>query len=236
MRRTKTQTPIDHDQDELARLFEEITQRLQAGESVDIEEYASGHPELSESLRRVFPTIVALAEIGREEACPLSLALSLNSAFRTPHSAFSGTLGDFRLIREIGRGGMGIVYEAEQISLSRRVALKILPFASVLDPRQLQRFKNEALAAAHLDHPNIVSVHGVGCERGVHYYAMRLVEGASLAEVIAALKGEIRGQTSEVRDESVVSRQSSVAKCGPATEHGQRTSEISSPSEICTEI
>ncbi len=93
-------------------------------------------------------------------------------------------LGDFRLIREVGRGGMGIVYEAEQMSLGRRVALKVLPFAATMDPRQLQRFQNEARAAASLEHPHIVPVYGVGCQRGVHYYAMKFIEGQSLAEVI----------------------------------------------------
>jgi serine/threonine-protein kinase len=77
---------------------------------------------------------------------------------------------------------MGVVYEAEQISLSRRVALKILPFAAVLDERQLARFKNEALAAALLEHPHIVPVYAVGCERGIHFYAMRFIEGQTLAE------------------------------------------------------
>ena len=76
---------------------------------------------------------------------------------------------------------MGVVYEAEQISLGRRIALKVLPFAAILDPRQLQRFQNEARAAASLKHPNIVSVYSVGCERGVHYYAMDFVEGRNLA-------------------------------------------------------
>jgi serine/threonine protein kinase len=99
-----------------------------------------------------------------------------------------GQLGDFRLLREIGRGGMGVVYEAEQISLERRVALKMLPFAAAIDPRQLQRFKNEALAAAQLRHENIVPVHAVGCERGVHYYAMQFIEGQSLAGLIAELR------------------------------------------------
>ena len=97
-------------------------------------------------------------------------------------------LGDFRIIREIGRGGMGVVYEAEQLSLGRRVALKVLPFAAALDSRQLQRFKNEAQAAAHLHHTNIVPVFGVGCERGVHFYAMQYIEGQTLAQVIADLK------------------------------------------------
>ena len=86
-------------------------------------------------------------------------------------------LGDFRLIREVGRGGMGVVYEAEQLSLGRRVALKVLPFAAALDPRQLQRFQVEAQAAAQLHHTNIVPVYAVGCERGVHYYAMQFIDG-----------------------------------------------------------
>src|SRR5262249_56961677 len=96
-----------------------------------------------------------------------------------------GVLGDFHILRELGRGGMGVVYEAEQISLGRRVALKVLPFAAMLDKQQLHRFKNEARAAATLDHPNIVAIYSVGCERGVHYYAMQLIEGQSLAEAIA---------------------------------------------------
>lgn len=97
-------------------------------------------------------------------------------------------LGDFRLVREIGRGGMGIVHEAEQLSLGRRIALKVLPFALTLDPRQLQRFKNEARAAAQLHHSNIVPIYSVGCERGVHFYAMQYIEGQSLAAVIEELR------------------------------------------------
>jgi serine/threonine protein kinase len=98
-------------------------------------------------------------------------------------------LGDFRLSREVGRGGMGVVYEAEQVSLGRRVALKVLPFAAGLDSRQLQRFKNEAQAAALLQHPNIVPVHAVGFEHGVHYYAMQFIEGRSLAAWVEELRG-----------------------------------------------
>ncbi len=94
------------------------------------------------------------------------------------------TLGDFEIVKEIGRGGMGIVYEALQLSLDRTVALKVLPFASVLDERRLARFKNEARAAATMKHPHIVPVYSVGCERGVHHYAMQLIEGDSLARII----------------------------------------------------
>jgi len=105
-------------------------------------------------------------------------------------------LGDFKLVRELGRGGMGVVYEAVQISLTRRVALKVLPLAAALDSRHLQRFRNEAQAAAQLHHSNIVPVYFVGCERSVHFYAMQLIQGQTLAEVT----NEIReGQNSAGR-------------------------------------
>src|SRR5262249_43188894 len=89
------------------------------------------------------------------------------------------------------------VYEAEQISLRRRVALKVLPFAATMDPRQLQRFQNESRAAASLEHPHIVPVYGVGCERAVHFYAMKYIDGQSLAQVIAELRGRESGEAGE---------------------------------------
>jgi serine/threonine protein kinase/tetratricopeptide (TPR) repeat protein len=98
-------------------------------------------------------------------------------------------LGDFRIVREVGRGGMGVVYEAEQLSLGRRVALKVLPFAAALDGKQLQRFKTEAQAAAQLHHTNIVPVFAVGADRGVHYYAMQFIDGQTLAGVIREMRG-----------------------------------------------
>ena len=97
-------------------------------------------------------------------------------------------LGDYRVLREVGRGGMGVVYEAEQISLGRRVALKVLPFAAAIDPKQRQRFQIEAQAAAQLHHPHIVPIFGVGCEGGIHYYAMQFVEGRSLAAIVHDLR------------------------------------------------
>lgn len=99
-----------------------------------------------------------------------------------------GVLGDFRLIREIGRGGMGVVYEAEQISLKRRVALKVLPFAAVLDQRQLKRFETEAMAAAGLHHGHIVPVHHFGSDRAVHFYAMQYIEGQDASKLIQQLR------------------------------------------------
>lgn len=98
------------------------------------------------------------------------------------------TLGDLHVVRELGRGGMGIVYEAEQASLGRRVAVKVLPYAAVADVKSLQRFRNEVRAAAALDHPHIVKVHAVGEDRGQHFYTMQLVRGPTLADVIAELR------------------------------------------------
>jgi serine/threonine protein kinase/tetratricopeptide (TPR) repeat protein len=100
----------------------------------------------------------------------------------------SRMLGDFRLLREVGRGGMGVVYEAEQLSLRRKVALKILPSAALLDSRRLQRFQHEAQAAAQLHHPHIVPIFAVGQDQGIHYYAMQFVSGQSVATYINSLR------------------------------------------------
>src|SRR5205823_4525041 len=96
-------------------------------------------------------------------------------------------LGDFRILREVGRGGMGVVYEAEQLSLGRHVALKVLP-PRVLDERQRRRFEREAKAAARLHHTNIVPVYGVGEHEGTPYYAMQFIQGLGLDAVIEELR------------------------------------------------
>ena len=181
------ESKIDGDQ-HVVDLVDDLARKTRNGESVDLEAFVAEHAEYADVLRGLFPALELLAHIGVVEG-----DASVSAAGRTPHEAdasvpVEGVLGDFRILREIGRGGMGIVYEAEQISLGRRVALKVLPFASMLDGRQLQRFKNEALAAAALDHPHIVNVIAVGCERAVHFYAMRLVDGQTLAQVIDQLR------------------------------------------------
>jgi serine/threonine protein kinase/Flp pilus assembly protein TadD len=169
--------------DGAARALEEYLAAVEAGTAPPREEFLACHPELAEDLDAC---LAALRFIGRAAGGPLSAAGGgevLPLAEQAP-----GQLGDFRLIREVGRGGMGVVYEAEQISLGRRVALKVLPFAATMDPRALQRFQNEARAAASLDHPHIVHVHAVGCERAVHFYAMQFIDGQTLAATIADLR------------------------------------------------
>ena len=97
-------------------------------------------------------------------------------------------LGDFRVLREAGRGGMGVVYEAEQESLGRRVALKVLAAHAIPDPAQVNRFEREARAAAQLHHTNIVPVFGVGEQDGLHYYVMQFIPGLGLDAVIEEVK------------------------------------------------
>lgn len=93
-------------------------------------------------------------------------------------------LGDFQIVREIGRGGMGIVYEARQLSVGRRVALKILPTSDWFDPKRVARFHSEARVAARLHHTNIVPVFSQGDQQGVHYFAMQYIDGTSLDRLI----------------------------------------------------
>ena len=168
---------------QVADVIDEITDRINRGEDLDVEAYVDRYPSIAAIVRRVYETLRLL----REPAAG-NLAHEPSSGLSTEAI---GTLGDFRIIREIGRGGMGVVYEAEQISLPRRMAIKVLPFAAVFSKTHLQRFKNEALAAASLDHPGIVAIHSVGCERGVHFYAMQFVEGQTLAEAIQQLQRHV---------------------------------------------
>src|SRR5437899_3668997 len=97
-------------------------------------------------------------------------------------------LGDFEIIRELGRGGMGIVYEARQVSLNRKVALKVLSGGLGLTSKAVQRFHREAEAAARLHHTNIVPVYATGEQDGTHFYAMELIDGPSLDHVLKQLK------------------------------------------------
>jgi len=164
-------------------ILDEYVSALEAGNAPDRETLLATHPDLAEELQ------AALLGIDFVRCAAPRLAPEQDADAQPGRS-----LGDYRLLRELGRGGMAVVYEAEQVSLGRHVALKVLPFAAVLDSKHLQRFKNEAMAAAHLHHPNIVPVYGVGCERGVHYYAMQYVEGQSLATAIADMKGGGAGE------------------------------------------
>ena len=171
----------------LAKLVEDYLSRLQAGEAIDPNVLVAEHPEHADRLVRLLPALELMDDLRRSSIHPGS-GLSLTPVLMETPGVAPGLLGDFQIVREVGRGGMGVVYEARQISLHRRVALKVLPLAAAMDPRQLQRFQLEARAAACLHHTNIVPVHAVGCERGVHYYAMQFIEGQTLAAIIDELR------------------------------------------------
>src|SRR5262245_3237057 len=127
----------------VGQVADEFLQRQERGERPDAEEYAARYPQAAAVLRKVLGALRLLER---------SLAGAGDPAGMAPDGPVTGVLGDFRILREVGRSGMGVLYEAEQISLGRRVALKVLPFAAAVDAKQLQRFKNEAQAAAHRPH------------------------------------------------------------------------------------
>jgi eukaryotic-like serine/threonine-protein kinase len=160
--------PDSRSDTELAERVAELGERLRRGEAITFDP----RDIHADELRSLLPTIRRMADLPGLTTPPADL----------------GRLGDFRLVREVGRGGMGVVYEAVQVSLGRRVALKVLPNASVLEPRHLQRFQVEAQAAASLNHSHIVPVFATGSTEGIPYYAMRFIDGRDLARVIVELR------------------------------------------------
>jgi formylglycine-generating enzyme required for sulfatase activity len=163
----------------LNQLADEFAARHRAGERPRVEEYCDRHPDLAADIRSLFP---ALVELERAKA-DAGADLAVEAAAAPPVT----DLGDFRLLREVGRGGMGVVYEAEQVSLGRRVAIKVLPATLFRDPVKRRRFEREARAAARLHHTNIVPVHGFGEHDGTPYYVMQFIPGLGLDAVIDEL-------------------------------------------------
>jgi hypothetical protein len=179
---------------QLVAAVNEYMSEIDAGRRPNRQTFIARHPGIADELAACIQGLsfvqTAAAQIRRPDAgaagrreAPIDLAASQ-------------PLGDFKLVREIGRGGMGVVYEAVQLSLGRRVAVKVLSMAGALDARHLKRFRNEAQAAAQLHHTNIVPVYAVGCERSVHFYAMQLIDGQSLAHVIEELR-DLRAETGD---------------------------------------
>jgi serine/threonine protein kinase len=164
-------------------LADEFVARQRRGERPSLSEYTGRYPQYADEIRDLFPALVMMEQ--------LKPAANDRSG---PYQAGSGTrrhperLGDYRILREVGRGGMGVVYEAEQVSLGRHVALKVLPASALLDAQRLQRFQREAKAAARLHHTNIVPVFGVGEADGLHFYVMQFITGLGLHEVLEELK------------------------------------------------
>jgi tetratricopeptide (TPR) repeat protein len=155
-------------------ILDEYLKELAEGQTPDQQQYLAAHPQHADALRGVFRT--------------LEFVESVSSSLAGPTIQPGCRLGEYRIVRERGRGGMGVVYEAVQTSLGRRVALKVLPAGALLADHALERFMREAESAARLHHSHIVPVYGVGEEGGIHYYAMQYIEGCSLAEHIEQMR------------------------------------------------
>ncbi len=172
--------------DKLGTLLEGYLTALESGMPPSVDSLTKSCPELREALQECVGGLESLQRMAGDEVNNSTTRHEIRTDWpnvlapsTTPHGDSSRRLGDFELHEEIGRGGMGVVYRATQTSLRRTVAIKLLPLTSVLDSRQLTRFQHEAEAAGSLQHPNIVPVYAVGCERGIHFYAMQYIGGDS---------------------------------------------------------
>jgi hypothetical protein len=172
------------DRDPFEVVAESFLARFRAGERPGVEEYASRHPELADQIRKLLPALVMVEQDLSVDPAPGESAAEPSLA---PSSGNERRLGDYRILREVGRGGMGVVYEAEQVSLGRRVALKVLPGHLAGDHQGLERFRREAKSAARLHHTNIVPVFEVGRDGELAYYAMQFIQGQGLDQVIDEL-------------------------------------------------
>lgn len=200
-------------EDLLVQALKECQAAVDAGKPLESESILAKYPTIREELSACLEGLALMRKAGPELSGGASGGADASPIQLTPSAA----LGDFRIQREIGRGGMGVVYEAEQLSVGRNVALKVLPYAAMLDKRQVARFQNEARAAATLDHPHIVPVYYVGNQRGVYYYAMRLIDGKNLAEVLA----ELRGAQPENELSKVASRLTGIGSAAAPAKHAR---------------
>ncbi len=173
------------DRDPLERLAAEFLERRRRGEEPSPAEYAVLHPEWAEQILECFPALELMEGLKPAER-------DLTASFDGPGTRAAPCpleqLGEYRIVREIGHGGMGVVYEAIQESLGRRVALKILPFHGRIDGVQIERFRLESRSAARLHHGHIVPVYGMGQQEGVYYYAMQYIQGHGLDVILDDLR------------------------------------------------
>jgi WD40 repeat protein/serine/threonine protein kinase/tetratricopeptide (TPR) repeat protein len=167
--------------DPFGQIADELVEAIRQGQDPSVEELARRYPEHADEIRELLPALILMEKAKAAEDTP---------GPRRPAApaALLQQLGDYQILREVGRGGMGVVYEAQQLSLGRHVAIKVLPSHALLDPRQLSRFQREARSAARLHHTNIVPVFGVGEQDGLHYYVMQFIHGLGLDTVLDELR------------------------------------------------
>jgi Protein kinase domain len=170
--------------DPFGDIADEFVEAFRQGQRPSVEEFAGRYPAHADEIRQMLPALVLMEKAKAPDAPPGQPRQAAGSAAAPPVQQ----LGDYQILREVGRGGMGVVYEAQQLSLGRHVAIKVLPSQALLDPRHLGRFQREARSAARLHHTNIVPVFGVGEQDGLHYYVMQFIQGLGLDVVLDELR------------------------------------------------
>jgi WD40 repeat protein len=193
MTMSETSPTSERDQ-RLERVLADYLHAVEAGDPFDREALLRQHPELAGDLRSFFGNRDAMQRIAepiqkQAAALPETIGATENTAAGV--GAAVRYFGDYELLEEIARGGMGVVYKARQVSLNRSVAVKMILAGQLAAAADVQRFHAEAQAAGNLDHPNIVPIYEVGEHEGQHFFSMKLIEGGSLAE--RGTRGEGRG-------------------------------------------
>ncbi|EMI28822.1 serine/threonine-protein kinase [Rhodopirellula europaea] len=177
-----------HDQ-YLADVLAEITDKVCQGEAVDFHAICEQHPTLADDLQQLWGAVLVTDTAGtaHDEApvVPDVPDVSEDSSARWRSLRLPTTIGDFDLLEEVGRGGMGVVFRARQRSLDREVAIKMILRGRLASDADLQRFMAEAAATASLDHPSIVPVYEVGDIEGRPFFSMQFIEGQTLSQRVA---------------------------------------------------
>ena len=209
----------------LEQIAEQIIVRQRRGEQPTVEEYCKKFPDIAEELRTFLPALIAVERLKDAPVTPSrpsgdppvhagSGQSTADKASDPKGHSLPTSIGGYRIIQEIGRGGTGVVYEAEQPSLGRRVALKVLTNDASRRELTAQRFASVARAAAALHHTNVVPVFDVGADEQYLYYSMQLIRGQSLAAVIEELK-QLRLESSRKRAQVDSKSAQQGSKLGP---------------------